>query len=216
MMSDYPEYAPYSDGTTSYISAVLIEPDRPGLFAQIRYYLSLVPPDVGHNCEEMEGLIDRTHQCTSARLREMELLGQIKVIEGVCRPTPRDRDGQCYTLSDGIPLDISPRVPRHDIDWTIKPLGPLDWDILRALPKTDANLEKALNRTHQAVSGNRRHLVERGLVHAIAWEWNYDTQRPNKVWGLTARGRQVLASEPTNCGLFGFVINLQRFKNGRR
>lgn len=211
-MERYPDGAPFSDSSTSYISALITDPTTPGLFAQIRYYLSLVPSDEGHNSYELERLMGRKHRNISARLRQMELLGLVKKIN-VWRPGETGEDSQCYTNSDGIPPGIAVRVPKHNIDWTTKPLGPLDWAILRSLPATDVNVAKQLGRTEQAISGNRRHLVERGLVRQVDRNWNDETKRSNKVWGLTDRGRQTLLEELVDCGHFGFIPRhmLQRY-----
>jgi hypothetical protein len=216
-MDQYPESAPFSNDSTSYVSAAITDPDTLGLFAQIQYYLSLVPPDEGHNCYELRQLMDREHSNISARLRQMELRGLVKKID-VWRPGETGDPSQCYTNSNGIPPGIAVRIPRHNIDWTTKPLGPLDWAILQSLPATDANIAEGLERTEQAVSGNRRHLVERGFVIAIDCAWNDNTQRPNIVWGLTDRGRQLLAGELIFCGHFGFISRhtLRRYHGSPR
>jgi len=59
----------------------------------------------------------------------------------------------------------------------------LDRDILRALSRsspfglTCQDIEDRLGRTHQAVSGNLRHLVERDLV---AWSGDYGQTRSGR------------------------------------
>lgn len=79
------------------------------------------------------------------------------------------------------------RPPREEPD------GELDRLIIRAIRNAgragiiDEHIEKAIGRKHQSVSGNRRHLVERGYVKhngkydKTSGKWGRDAKR----WVLT-------------------------------
>lgn len=80
-----------------------------------------------------------------------------------------------------------PRVirPTSRAAFVLRPDG-LSARILERLrtigPATDAELEAALHASHQAVSADRRHLVERDLVHPTSGRRPTPSGRPAIVW----------------------------------
>ena len=97
--------------------------------------------------------------------------------------------------------------------------GDLDRDIVRALEAagvygaTCEQIEERIGRSHQSVSGNLRHLVERGIIEdsgrkgvtrsgraAIAWRVVTDEWLQQRDAAMAGRARMEPASEPD---LFG-------------
>jgi predicted transcriptional regulator len=60
---------------------------------------------------------------------------------------------------------------------------------LSARPRTDQEIEAAIERDHQAVSGNRCHLVERGLVEPSGEFGQTRSGRRAIIWRLTQLAR---------------------------
>lgn len=60
--------------------------------------------------------------------------------------------------------------------------------VLRAGPATCQEIERRTDRSHQAVSGNLRHLVERGLVVASGEHGKTESGRRAIKWRLVERG----------------------------
>jgi len=55
---------------------------------------------------------------------------------------------------------------------------------LRVAPKTCNDIEKDIGRSHQAVSGNLRHLVEKGKVENSGEQGVTDSGRPAIKWRI--------------------------------
>lgn len=183
---------PYSEPTSSRVSAEMLSPARVGALCSMILFYVRTCGAYGSTCEQAEGALDLEHETCSARFRQLELLGWL-IKTALQRPTHTGRPAFVYILGRGVPLAVSPRV-RRPIDWTAKPLGPLDFAILRSLvshPRRCKEIEHVLNRDHEAVSGNLRHLVQRKFVEKCGYGIN-PSGRPAALWQITDSGTRIL------------------------
>jgi DNA-binding MarR family transcriptional regulator len=183
---------PYSEPTTSRVAARMLTPERVGtLCSMIRFYVQTCGA-YGSTCEQAEEALGLEHETCSARFRQLELAGWL-IKTTLQRPTHTGKPAFVYITGKGVRLAVAPRV-RRNIDWTAKPLGPLDYAILRSLvshPRRCKEIEHVLDRDHEAVSGNLRHLVQRRFVEKYGSGMN-PSGRPAALWRLTDSGTRVL------------------------
>lgn len=100
------------------------------------------------------------------------------------------RTSPAAILDQSRPPPKKHRAPKHD---RIKP-GTLDWDILSAIKVTASTMdaiEQRISRSHPAVSGNMRHLVERGYVVNSGFRSPTRSGSLASNWMLTDKGRKV-------------------------